>query len=247
MTVFGKRLKTLLLACYLAFGAVGNAQAARLFDDSTSDFLETATAAVTAPPFTACGWFRSDDNTDGFQVLWSVGQAGTDNYWRVRLRDGPLNVQFQSEQTMPSRSSSFRTTNTWTQDTWHCWCLIEASATDHRIFLDGAGKNTDTTDVAPNSPDTTAIGRSDDGSPADNFSGDLGHTVMWDFAFTDDEARVVCEPTFRMWLYRPAQQTNYWPVNGQGTEPDVRGTVDLTVTGATVSEEPPIPHPVIAP
>ncbi|KKN71049.1 hypothetical protein LCGC14_0424660 [marine sediment metagenome] len=240
-------IKRLLLTFALAFSGPSAANGARLFDDSVGDFLDAATAAVTAPPFTACGWFRSDDSTDTAQVIFAVGQAGTDNFWRVRARNAPLSIEFGVEQTMPAVDIKINTTNTWAQDVWACWCAVEAATDDHRIFLEGAGKSTSATDIAPKSVDTTEIGRSDDGSPGDNFSGDLGHIVMWDFALSDNEVATVCQPTIRMWNYRPADQIRYWGVNGQTVEPDSRGTVNLTVTGATVSEEPPIPHPIIAP
>lgn len=244
-------MRRLMLALLLAFcgtvTTVSTAHGARLFDDSTGDFLETATAAFTAPPFTACGWFRSDDSADSAQVLFSVGQAGTDNFWRVRARNAPLTIEYGVEQTGPALDLKVNTTNNWAQDVWSCWCIVEASSTDHRVFLDGAGKNTSATDVAPVSVDTTAIGRSDDGSPGDNLSGDGGHTAVWDVVFSDTEILGVCNTRTRMFMYRIADQTNYWAVNGHSPETDIRGGVNLTVTGATVSKEPPIPHPIIAP
>lgn len=218
---------------------------ARLFDDASGDQLESASAIVTGSPFTVTIHGRSDDGIDNFQMLFGITDKGVaSNHYRMRLRITTPKIEWDAEDA--GGESSADTTVGPSANTWFHVAAVEAAADDRRVFLDGANKATNAVSRSPASLDTTSIGVLDDGSPSDRFSGDLGHAALWDAALIDQNIATVANG----WSPRQVVIDNligYWPINGQSPEPNIVGTgTNMTVTGTSVSEEPPIPHFLVA-
>lgn len=117
---------------------------------------------------------------------------------------------------------------------------------DIRVYLDGAEENS--TALTGNISSNTAPVRIGMGSGAvgeEPMDGDLGHCAIWDRALTPGEIKSLSEGISPLQIR--SNLLFYAPLNGQDPEYDVIGGLDLTVTGATKAEEPPIPNSIVAP
>lgn len=220
---------------------------ARLFNRAGSDeFIERNTAAVTAAPFTVSAWVRGKSNNDmGF--FWVGDKDDAREFWSMQLRDSTPSRVIRVRIRTAGTTVMLDTTAVWTENQWHHVGFVEASATDHRVFLDGANKVTSTTSIAPAGADRTSIGRVADSSPEMFFDGDIGHVAMWNVALTDAELATLANGTSPLRVRRDAL-IHYWPINGQSPEADVVGGLTLPINGTPdKSEEPPIPHSIVAP
>jgi hypothetical protein len=220
--------------------------------DGSGDYLQASTAIVTAYSFTFSGWGRTNDVTNDFQQMFSVTQAGTDNFWRIRWRMDTGRIDFDIEQTMPSRNRrASATTGLPAQDVWAHIAGVAVDDSTHRILVDGANEGTGSGDaVTPKSVDVTEIGQSDDGSAGDKFEGDLGHFAVWDKDIGNAAIRSLAQGISPLRIER-ANLIAYWPLNGQSPEPSILSggsAFDMVLNGTpSVNFEPPIPHSIVAP
>ena len=127
------------------------------------------------------------------------------------------------------------------------WYLIVGTydGTTMRIYLNGVEENS--TAKTGNINSTVAPVRIGSGSGVgeDPMDGDAGQAAIWDIGLTASEVGSLFEkPALR--IHRD-NLVFYPPINGQSPELDVVGGLDLTVSGTTVVEEPPIPHSIVAP
>ena len=225
----------LALVFSLALTSPGD-EMTRLFDDSVPHYLEAdGTPPVVAAPFTFVTWGQSDDVDDLGAVL-SVGDKDVaDQHWILAL-DGITGgdpVKFNA--TSGTELNLFTTTGL-TVNTWHHAAAVEASATDHRVFIDGGSKATSTSSKAPSGADRVSIGRRASSAGLQDSSGKIGQAAIYDVALTDnDNASLGAGADPRR--YRLDDLVALWPINGRSPEPDIIGGFNLTVTGATVDDE----------
>ncbi len=69
--------------------------------------------------------------------------------------------------------------------------------------------------------------------------------AIWNVALTDSEIATLAEGVSPLRVRRDAL-VYYCPIGGQSPEIDIIGGVNMTVTGTTVDEEPPIPYSLVA-
>jgi hypothetical protein len=121
---------------------------------------------------------------------------------------------------------------------------VFASTTDRRIYLNGANKGTNATNIAAPIVTNTAIGAYKYTTIYyDDFDGYLAEAAMWIVALTDDDA-VVLAAGYSPLLVRPEALAAYWPIIGRtNPEIDLVGGIGLTVTGATVADHPRVLYP----
>lgn len=231
-------MKRLLLIPLLAF-AVG----ARDFDGS-SDKLSVDVAPVTAPPYSNCTWFNSDVLSD--DTIWFLGDKDvTDNNMTMRINSsGALRLRAEST----AATVDITTSNTFTLNTWNFGCVIAASDSDWTVILNGdvanAGTSTSTSTIV--GVDRMAYGMRDSSSPGKAFDGELGHGITYDVAIADDTTTTLFNG--RLIYIQPDDRVSYLPMNGGGsTSIDITGLSSMTITGTMITEEPPTPHPIIAP
>jgi hypothetical protein len=224
----------------------------RFFDDgaATDEYFERTPALFTAPPFTMVAWCRSDDGSDDHQQILSHGQAGTNNFWRMRQRIVSGFIRHVAEQTMPGRSGNATSSAGPTVNVWYHAAAVAASATDRTVYFDGGSSGNNTTDVQPKSVDASWIAQSDDGSPVDRFSGNIAHVAMWDAALTASEIATLAAGVSPLRV-RPGNLVHYWPLNGSqdgSVEIDIIGGASFTKNGSpSIDIEPPVPHSMVAP
>lgn len=219
---------------------------ARLFDDASSQYLEYAGAVVTGPPFSVIAWFQSDDLTNGGE-LWSLANItnGTADYFRLNFTAGPISIGARDFATAANVFVP-TTTSVTAANTWHCAAGVWATTASRSVYLDGGGKATDTTLVAPSGMARTAIGRLVRFAPTAYFSGLIACVAMWNIALTDAEVLSLAQGLDPLRLQR-ANLIDYWlhgALVGQASpEPSLLpgSSHAMTVTGATVStSQPPV-------
>jgi hypothetical protein len=216
----------------------------RLFNDATPDYLRVEAADLIAAPFTVSVWFRVGSLVDASTAWWMGNSSNSFQYWAIALRtDGKVRFRIIDVSFL-----NIETTTTYSLDVWNHACIVEASATDHRVYLNGGGKNTSTTDREPSNSDRTSIGRSDDLTPTNEMLGELGHQAIWNVAFSDQEVASLAAKVSSSLRMRRDALVAYRPLNGQNPEIDIVGGNDMTIFGSpSVVEEPPIPNSIVAP
>jgi hypothetical protein len=208
----------------------------RIFDDAIPDYLEAdGTPPVVAAPFTFVTWGQSDD-VDDLGAVMSVGDKDVaDQHWILSF-DGITGgdpVKFNA--TSGTEANLFTTTG-FTINTWHHAAAVEASATDHRVLIDGGSKATSATNKAPSGADRVSIGRRASSGGAQESSGKISHAAIYDVALSDaDVASLAAGVNPKR--YRPGNLVALWPINGSSPEKDIVGGFNLTVTGSTVDDE----------
>lgn len=190
---------------------------ARLFDDGSSEYDEYAGAVLTAVPMTVAGWGRTD-NAAGNEVLFGLARSNSDaHYMMLRFTSGG-NAGWQVKEAATWKLVS--STTNFSTNTWHHLCGVDAAVNDHRIYLDAAGKATDSTSVTPVGLDRTSIGRLGRSSPIYYLSGGACHIGIWNIVLTEQQiwwlahgrhgdGRPVLPPDIR-----PDALVGYWPLDG---------------------------------
>ena len=210
---------------------------ARLLDGTGADFLQVDLSPVTAAPFYVSVWGRTDDlAAEGcpFRLARSSG-AGIPR-WLMRHEDMTLLWKAGGDEA--------NTTIDLTLNKYQHYLGAEASSTDRRVYLDGGNKGTNATLNVPTLIDRTTIGRNPNGA---FWSGDIAHIAVYSGIPTDDDALTLANG-INPQKFNPDNLVAYWPLGGQSGEPDIVGGLTLVVFGSpTVSEEPPIPHCIVAP
>lgn len=212
----------------------------RLFDDASSEYLENTSAAVTAVPLSISAWFRTDDATVNQQILALENDATTDRF-------GLLIQQVSSNPKLVATVNSFNAEHatTLSANTWYHGMGCFASSTSRSVYLDGAGKVTNTDSATPSGIDLTSVGRWYRLTFTTNYwSGDLAEIGVWDVELTDAEVSVLAIGTSPL-MVRPQNLVHYWPLIGRHSpEIDLISGIDLTLNNTPgTSEHPRIFYP----
>lgn len=208
--------------------------------------LSASSALITDPPFTAHSWLKTSDGVEDRQNIFNLGELGTDNFFRARLRILSPKIDFDAEEdggaTGGADTTAGPTVNVWANHT-----AVSTSTTSRDSYLNGANKGSDATLVVPINLDGTEIGQSDDGSPVDRFIGDLGHVAFYGVALALSMIETLAAG-FNPLRVQRGDLIGYYPCNGQSPEFNVMGGVDLSLVGAPpVAENPPIRRFNVAP
>ena len=202
---------------------------ARLFDDGSSEYLENTTAApVLAVPLTMAAWFYCDDVTTWTdRNLVSIQDKDTEkNYFQLRLRAGDTEIVRAHTRSAAAQGGATSTAE-YNVNTWHHAAAI-FSATDARaVYLDGANKGTENTDITPVDLDSVSIGRLGDSSPDQYMSGGIFLAAIWNVALTDAEVALLAAKHAPLCI-RPENLMAFWPLTDTVDDSDWLGGFDLT-------------------
>jgi len=220
---------------------------ARNFVAANNDFIEVGDIAaldITGDQVTLSAWVRIASKTDEMKMLakWS-DSAGAFSYLLSSDAVGNDKVLF-AVRTSSQVSTSGTTSMVVGQ--WHHLAGVY-DGSDIRAYLDGIEENSAA--ASGNIPLNTAPVRIGMGSGAvgeEPMDGDIGHCAIYDASLTPGEIASLAAGISPLQI-RADNLLFYAPLNGQNPEYDVIGGLDLTVTGATKEEEPPIPNSIVAP
>lgn len=175
-----RRSMPILVAILVAALAWAPAYGALVVDGNGDWTTSGATAPVSGAPITMCCWALNDLDTVSDTVM-SYGTSNVNN-WSIQMSGDQVGNPIRL-----SINANFicATSTGFTVSTWHHLTLISASSTDHRSFIDGAGKGTDATSLAVTAPTTLRFGaRIDNATP---LAGRIANGAMWASALTDEQ------------------------------------------------------------
>lgn len=210
----------------------------------SSQYLGPVAASVTAAPITVSCWFQVEDpttatshslfslgdtasNTRHFTLAYTTGAADDVLWWVVS--GGGVFAQYST---------------TFAANTWYHVCGVEISATSRYVYLDGAASAENTTNRAPGSIDSMAIGRTERSTPYLYNGGLLAHVAVWNAALVAGEVSMLAAGLSPM-LVHPQSLVNYWPIEGNlDPEIDIVGGYDMALNNSpTKAAQPPVTLP----
>lgn len=210
----------------------------RVFN-GTSDYLRHSAAVATAYPFSFAGWakYTTEDTAAMF----------------VGVYDGSvLTKRFTLGKIATNRSALYtRDTTEWlvntptvvaAVDTWFHYAGVWTAENDRILYVNGtANKVTSSASTAAYPALTTprtSIGGDDVSSFVRGWPGKVAHVAIWNTTLSDANVNALynggtgggANPL----TVAAANLLAYWPLNTAGaTEPDSKGSFDMTVSGAT--------------
>jgi len=219
---------------------------ARNFDDSNNDFLDAgnpSTLNLTGNKVTLSAWINLESVSSEGKIIAKWADAGSRFQYLLSTNNGDkcLFAIFNGG-TQIAQGTTTLVTGVW----FHLAGTYDGS--NLRVYCDGVEE--DSTSASGNMSSTTApvrIGAGSGGSGTEQpFDGDIGHCAIWDRALTSDEIASLSNGISPLQLNRD-NLISYWPLNGQSPELDIVGGFNMTLTGTTAVEEPPIPKSIVAP
>lgn len=209
-----------------------------------SDHFRTDIAARTAYPFTIDLWVQLADLAAVSALLALVDKDASDQYFQlIYIPNGVAGATadcFTANARGPEGNFFAFTTTSPTVNKWVHVAAVFASATDRRVFLNGAGKGTETTSVTPAGIDRTCLGVSAETIPDSPLDGLLAKARVWDAALTDAEILHLARQGNPA-LVTSGAIVHAWPmpVGETGAAEDTVGTLDLaeqSVNGGAIDD-----------
>lgn len=219
----------------------------RNFESSNEDFIEIGDVPaldLTGDKVSLSAWIRAESFTTEMKILakWS---DSPEKFSYLLSSDGTGNNKVLFAVNTGSISSTVGTTSMGIAQWFHLAGTYDGSTI--RAYLNGIEENSTSKSgnmISNTAPVRIGVGSGDtDEQP---FDGDIGHCAIWDVGLTDNEVKSLAAGINPLKIHRE-NLLSYSPLNGQDPELDVVGGLDLTVTGATKAEEPPIPNSIVAP
>ncbi len=218
---------------------------ARDFQDS-GDNLTVSAAPITGAPFTVSCWVLPDDGTAALHI-WSIGDSATDDESEFRLElqgfvaGDPFRLVVKEVGETEQRAATAGTT---TLNAWNHVLCVAASATDRKIYRNGANEGTNTVSRTPPTIDLTRIGTRARLTANGNFSGRIAEVAMWNVELTANERTALANGVAAIRI-RSASLKFYAPIfGGASPEPDYTANGNsMTVNGTTVVDHPPVMPP----
>lgn len=221
---------------------------ARNFVRSNNDFIEVGNIPalnITGDKLTLALWVRIASKIDEMKMLakWSDSPAA---FSYLLSTDATGNDKALFAVNASSQVATSGTTAMVIGQWHHIAGVYDGS--DIRVYLDGVEENSAA--LTGNITSTTVPVRIGMGSGAvgeEPMDGDLGHCAIWDTDLTPGEIKSLSEGIRPLKIREGENLLLHGALNGQNPEYDVIGGLDLTVTGATKAEEPPISNSIVAP
>lgn len=206
---------------------------ARLFVRANNQRFSKDVAPVTAAPFTMAAWFRAVGITQRQALMWLGDKDVTNNNWVLELAGATAGDPIEFRIRDASGTTVAATTTGFSANTWHLAMGREASATDHRVTIDGGSQGTSSSSKSPIGADRIAIGRRMSSSPSDALDGRLAECMLWDVVLTADEETALFNG-INPGLIRPTNLKGHWPVWGlHSPEIDLSNQNNALTVGGT--------------
>ena len=162
--------------------------------NGTSQYLNVASAPVTAVPLTLACWFNSDSATTNQTILGIsadiAGVGNTSKWFRLRAAGAVAGDPVQADAANSPTFAVAASTSGYTTGTWHHACGVFLSNSSRTIYLDGANSSTNTNSVTPSDLNGFQIGAiyaEDTNSIAGYTDGRIAEVGIWNAALTAAE------------------------------------------------------------
>lgn len=208
----------------------------------TNQYLDLASAPVTAVPLTLVGWYRYDtaiadeaehtvlsltdaDAQQEFTI--EIGRTGGTDYAIAMINAGGT-LGFAVSSTPP------------TINTWQHLGGVYSTTSRRDVYLNGVNVGNDTTSATPSGISNVNIGATlSSGTPIKDFNGALAECAIWNVALTDAEMAMLAD-AFPPNQIRPNNLVFYSPLV-RGLQNWIGGT-NLTNNSGTVFAHPRMFH-----
>lgn len=207
-----------------------------------SSYGLATTSEILAEPFSiSCmAWA---DNTSTLMTIASLGNTAADNYFRIAfLGSGSPGVIAVSRSSSPDAGGLATSSTAYSANTWHVVTGVFSSDTSRAVYLDGAGKGTDTTSTNVSNQTRTAIGTNAAANTvSQHITGRVAECGIWSVALSDDDAAMLGARFAPPCVRRDALVGYYpLPVEVLTTLKDLftATSTNLTLTGGTASTHP---------
>jgi len=232
---------------------------ARLFNDSSNEYLHHNAAVISSPPFVLCGWFYTDTLIVS-QTILSIGDASWTNVHSLSIMGGVTNDPVRAWTWEAAGAGAADSSIAYTTNKWHHAIGLFVSGTDRRVLLNGGSKGTNNTDKTPGGLDNTTIGASRwNGGVSYYFSGRVAETAIWNLSnwpgntASDkaDEFERLAVPALAAGyspLFFRQGLVGYWPLGGiydkNDGDHDIIGGYNMTPYNTpSTADHPPIIYP----
>jgi len=199
------------------------------FASSSSQYL-SASAPVTAAPFTVSTWLQID-NTTGDKAIVCL-ETGNDAQRWVLYVSGATIYWFVNQSSFTQASGGTVTANTWTHA-----AVVESAANSRVVYRNGTAGTANTTSLSPANVDELNIGVDRANSILySKLSGQIADVGIWNVALTAAEIASLAKGVSCR-LIRPQSLVFYAPLVRDLV--DVRGGRTITNNNtATVADHP---------
>ncbi len=217
-----------------------------------NEFFTRANPILGTPPIAMCCWFKSDNITTGYCLMWT-GSRFVNNHNMALYAQGAIGgdpVRFQMAAGGGWRIAD--TTTGYSAATWHHACGIWVSATDIRVLIDGGSKGTDL-GLAAITINTFSIGVMSRLVPAGYLAGSICEAAMYDLNYWPGGTAAQKADSFETILpslaagysplHFPVGLTNYWPLNRGDPDNENDRINNYSLTAANTPSV--TPHPRI--
>ncbi len=172
------------------------------FLSASSQYLQAASAVVTAEPFTLASWCLVDDTATNYTPLSLGANAGTARHQITLLAAGQL-VRATSVNSAGTGADATAGRSYLAREWIHA-VGVYAGAADRRVFVNGGSKGTDTTSISVSGLDRTTIGaRYNAGSLGAFLNGRVSDSRIYSKAMADEEVLALFDPATGWQLYSP--------------------------------------------
>ena len=177
-------------------------------NDGTVNVL-MASPTVSSFPITVVCWVKLDATTD--ERIWQIADAGSATAYIMFVADGGRGWEYQFRNGTGFDSDGFSVANGGTLDStaWHCVVCSSASATSHKIWVDGVLLEEDTNNTTfPAVTNQAFLGESDQ-APSEACQASIAHWAVYDTAWNDALAYHAYSPRSRWDIYHELGRVFY--------------------------------------
>lgn len=212
--------------------------------NGTTQYVHVASTPVTDDGFTFAAWFYARAFISNSYVLcvenpgtpasaWILGITSTGPACRLTRRDATTAYQLESSTVIAI-------------NTWYHICGVCAANNDRRIFTNGGGKATGTTNVTDAGvPTAVTIGARQSNSVTGWHDGLIADVAIWAGVLSDDEV-LAASKSITHSMIRPDILVAHWDLFGRrSAETDFIGGRNLThVNSPTQAGHPRLSYPI---
>ncbi len=208
-----------------------------LLDDAGSEGLEFNTTPVTVAPFTIACWGNADASAINATLIGLSDTGSADNYWQLRFDNTGKLAWFVNDS---GNLTNYKSTASFSTDTWHHCCIVEASSTSRILYFDGVAETANTDDRTPDGADTISIGqRTTSGANAHFWSGHAFWAAVYNIALIADEVAMLARGVHPYRVRRDGL-VSFGPLEGDAHHDNIQDIDVSTVNGSPiVSPNPP--------
>lgn len=207
---------------------------ARTFISASSQTLSVASLPASAVPLTLAAWVKASSVALAFDAI-TLRDAGSQEVFRLRVN---ASAAVLAQTAAAGAFASGTATGAVSAGTWTHVAAVFASATSRIAYRDGGNAGSDATNKVPGTMATTEIC----GAATTGNTIQIALPAIWSAALSAGEVAALAaglDP--RLLQSKRAALVAFWPLAlGLSPEPDwVSAARNLTVTGATRSDDPP--------